>query len=178
MPPQPQWLLRLPQIIEELEALEIPVLDRGTIEKVFGLRRRRAIELMHSFDGYQAGKTFLLNRVQLIERLRGMLESPEFTREQRRKQRLTGTLEKLRKYRRAAAVSLPVPAAALTQPAADLPAGVSLAPGELRVEFGSAEQLLAKLFELAQAAAHDYQRFQQVVEKPTGQLSSSEHSAV
>ncbi|MCP5114430.1 MAG: hypothetical protein GY953_26670 [bacterium] len=171
-------MLRLPEILEELDALDVPVLDRGTIEKVFGLRRRRAIELMHSFDGYQAGRAFLVDRIQLIERLRGIHDSPEFTREQRRKQRLTETIEKLRKYRQAAAVSLPVPAEAFTQPAAELPAGVSLAPGELRVEFGSAEQLLGKLFELAQAAANDYQRFQQVIERPSGQPSGSERSEV
>lgn len=178
MPPQTQWLLRLPRILEELEALDVPVLDRAAVEQLFGLRRRRAIELMHSFDPYQVGKTFLLDRVRLIERLRQMLDAPEFTREQRRKQRLAEALDELRRHRVAAEVSLPVAAEALGRKMADLPAGVSLSPGELRVEFQSAEQLLAKLFELAQAAANDFERFQQVVTMPAESPSTSERSEV
>ena len=178
MPPQTQWLLRLPEIIEALETLDVPVLDRAAVETLFDLRRRRAIELMHSFDGYQAGHAFLLDRVRLIEQLREMLDAPEFTREQHRKQRLTGALEKLRKHRLAAQVSLSVAAEALGRKIADLPAGISLSPGLLRVEFQSAEELLEKLFELAQAAANDYQRFQQVVNMPAESPSSSERSEV
>ncbi len=178
MPPQTQWLLRLPEIIEALETLDVPVLDRAAVETLFDLRRRRAIELMHSFDGYQAGHAFLLDRIRLIERLRQMLETPEFYREQHRKQRLAETLEKLRRHRVAAAVSLSVPAEALGRKIADLPADVSLSPGQLLVEFQSAEELLGKLFELAQAAANDYQRFQQVVNMPAESPSSSERSEV
>ena len=42
---------------------------------------------------------------------------------------------------------------------ADLSTGVALEPGHLHVEFSGAEDLLGELFELAQAAANDYDRF-------------------
>src|SRR5689334_12786005 len=57
MPAKPAWLLHLSEIIEQLEAFDVPVVDRGIVERVFGLRRRRAIELLHRFGGYQAGRT-------------------------------------------------------------------------------------------------------------------------
>ena len=60
MPAKPEWLLRLPEIRAELEHLEVSVVDRAMIERIFGLKRRRAIELLHQFGGYQAGRTFLV----------------------------------------------------------------------------------------------------------------------
>ena len=42
----------------------------------------------------------------------------------------------------------------------DLPAGVRLSPGELRIQSESAEELLTKLFALAQAIANDYEAFE------------------
>ena len=67
MPAKAQWLLQIPEIVSLLETFDVPVVDRGTIERLFGLRRRRAIELMHRFGGYQAGRTFLIDRHLLIE---------------------------------------------------------------------------------------------------------------
>jgi hypothetical protein len=46
--------------------------DRAVIEQIFGLKRRQAIELLHQFGGYQAGRTFLLDRVRLLEALRSL----------------------------------------------------------------------------------------------------------
>jgi len=47
MPAKPAWLLKIPQIITMLDSFNVPVVDRAIIERLFGLRRRRAIELMH-----------------------------------------------------------------------------------------------------------------------------------
>ena len=69
MPAKAEWVLRLPEIRAELERIEAPVVDRSVIEGLFGLKRRRAIELMHQFGGYQAGRTFLVDRLWLLTRL-------------------------------------------------------------------------------------------------------------
>lgn len=69
MPAKSEWLLRLPEIRAELERLDVSVVDRAGIERIFGLKRRRAIELMHQFGGYQTGRTFLLERARLLEAL-------------------------------------------------------------------------------------------------------------
>ena len=40
-----------------------------------------------------------------------------------------------------------------------------LEPGSLHVEFGKAEDLLAKLFELSKAAANDFEAFRSAAER-------------
>jgi hypothetical protein len=47
---------------------------------------------------------------------------------------------------------------------ADLPAGIHLRPGELRIKFFGAEDLLRHLYELSQAMVNDFGRFQRAVE--------------
>src|SRR4029077_8723306 len=44
MPAKAPWLLRIPEIAAMLEILDVPVVDRAMVERLFGLRRRRAIE--------------------------------------------------------------------------------------------------------------------------------------
>jgi hypothetical protein len=84
MPSKPEWLLRLPEIRAELEHLEVSVVDRSGIERILGLKRRRAIELMHQFGGYQAGRTFLLDRARLLGALQSLESKDDYTTEKRR----------------------------------------------------------------------------------------------
>ena len=163
MPVKKTWLLRLPEIREELAGMEVPVIDRAVFEQIFGVRRRRAIQLVHYFGGFQAGQAFLIGRLALLEQLEPLQASAEFVIEHRRRQRLIESLEKVRRFRAAAQVSIPVEAGAGNRTLLDLPAGVRLQPGSLRVDFDQAEDLLAKLFELAQAAANDFERFRETV---------------
>jgi hypothetical protein len=158
------WLLRLPEILEDLAGMEAPVIDRSVFERLFGVRRRRAIQLLHYFDGYESGRTFLVTRLALIRQLEPLVDSAEFVMEHRRRQRLTEELEKIRRYRTAARVSIPVSADVVDHRMSDLPSGVQLQPGHLQVEFGKVEELLAKLFELSQAAANDFETFRSAAE--------------
>jgi hypothetical protein len=144
--------------------MEVPVIDRAVFERLFGVRRRRAIQLMHFFGGYQAGRTFLLDRVQLMGQIEPIQAGAEFVLEARRKQRLTEALETVRRHRAAARVVLPVEAAALNGRLGDLPDGVQLEPGSLHVEFRKAEELLTKLFQLSKAAANDFEAFRNAAE--------------
>ena len=81
-------MLHLPRIIEELRRLPVPVLDRAVIEKLFGLKRRQAIQLLHRFGGYQAGRIFLVDRQELVEQLEAIRDGETFSYEQRRRRRL------------------------------------------------------------------------------------------
>ena len=85
MPTKKTWLLQLITICEELTAMDVPVIDRAVFERLFGVRRRRAIQLMHFFGGYQAGRTFLLDRLALLRQLEPLEASAEFALEQRRR---------------------------------------------------------------------------------------------
>jgi len=160
MPAKAQWLLRIPEILDELSALDVPVVDRAVCERVFGLRRRRAIDLMRAFGGYQAGRTFLIDRPKLLAQLQEILASPDFKMERQRKERLAERLEAIRRLQTGTHVSIPVQTLVLSQRLPDLPAGVKLSPGALHVQFQSSEELLRKLFALAQAIANDYEAFE------------------
>jgi len=163
MPAKPAWLLHIPDIVAELEVLSVPVVDRAIVESLFGLRRRRAIELLHRFGGYQTGRTFLIDRRLLIEHLQHLGEGEEFESESRRKQRLGEAVDELRRGQAAAGVRIPVRSECARR-LSDLPVGVVLEAGHLGVDFSGAEDLLAKLYELSQAAAQDFDRFRAAAE--------------
>jgi hypothetical protein len=164
MPMRKTWLVRLPEILGDLAGMEVPVIDRAVFEKVFGVRRRRAIQLLHFFGGYQAGRTFLVDRLALIGQLEPLQAGAEFVMEERRRQRLSEALEKVRRDRDAARVRFPVEPDVQDRRLSDLPKGIQLQPGSLRVDFCKAEDLLAKLFELSKAAANDFEAFRDAAE--------------
>jgi hypothetical protein len=160
VPAKAQWLLQIPKIVEQLRCMDVPVVDRAGCEQLFHVGRRRAIELMHDFDGYQSGNTVLLDRQDLIQRLELLDAGPEVCWERQRKIRLSEQLRTWDRHRTAASVTIPVNAAI----APTLPAGLSFAAGRMTLEFGSVEDLLAKLYALAQAAGEDFDLFRTVVD--------------
>lgn len=163
MPAKPAWLLHLSEIVEQLEVFDVPVVDRAIVERVFGLHRRRAIELLHRFGGYQAGRTFLIDRRLLIGHLRGLIEGEEFQREKCRKERLVGTIDQLQRYHAASRVKIPRPLDD-DRMMASLSSGIVLEHGHLHIEFAGTEELLAKLYELSQAASNDFDRFREAAD--------------
>src|SRR5665811_2500757 len=112
MPAKPEWLLRLPEIRSELEHLAVPIVDRAGIERIFGLKRRRAIELMHQFGGYQAGRTFLVDRARLLEALQSLESREDYSVEKRRREHLGDVMEASREHLMSMRVRIPVRAAA------------------------------------------------------------------
>src|ERR1022692_1368285 len=160
MPAKAQWLLRVPEILAELAALDVPVVDRAVCERLFRLRRRRTIDLIRCFGGYQAGRTFLVDRPKLVAQLEQIRDSPDFKMEWRRKERLAERLDAIRRLQAGARVAIAVEPEILRQRLPDLPPGVGLSPGELHIQFQSSEELLSKLFALAQAIANDYEAFE------------------
>jgi hypothetical protein len=163
MPAKPEWLLRLPEIRAELEHLDVPIVDRAGVERLFGLRRRRAIELMHEFGGYQTGRTFLLDRVRLLEALQSLESREDYTAEKRRRERLRDVVEASRKHLILTRVRIPVHAAAMRPSLDRLAPGVILLPGMLSIEFRHPIELLEKLYGLAQAISHDFERFEELL---------------
>ena len=166
MPVKTMWLLRVPEIRQEVAALTVPVVDRAIFEKVFHVRRRRAIDIMHAFGGFEVGQVLLIDRAELLRQLQALEGGAEFAIEQRRRQRLVESLEKLRRQRTAAAARIPVAPPDGECSVANLPAGISLQAGSLRIDFHGAEDLLRKLFELARAVSNDFEAFHTVVERP------------
>jgi hypothetical protein len=164
MPAQPQWLLHLPRILTELAALQSPVVDRAAIERLFGVRRRRAIGLMSRFGGYQVGRTFVVERQQLIAALEAMRAGDRFEYERRRKTRVIADLEQARRHSAAVQVVIPLEPHDREMTPDQLPPDVRLEAGRLTVCFAGTEDLLRKLYGLAQAAANDFEAFQSAAE--------------
>jgi hypothetical protein len=164
MPARASWLLQIPEIVAQLEVFDIPVVDRAMVEHLFGLRRRRAIELMHRFGGYQAGRTSLIDRRLLIGHLQRLAEGEAFQVESQRRERLDDTLNQFRRSQAATRVKIPVTADVMNRKVAGLSPAVELQPGHLHIVFSGAEDLLSKLYELSQAAANDFDRFRAAAE--------------
>jgi hypothetical protein len=159
MPAKPRWLLHIPAILDRLASLEVPVLDRASIEELFGVRRRQAVHLLNAFGGYQLGRTFAVDRLALMKRLEKVQDDPDFRREASRRLRLSETLSDLREHASAVRVPLPVNRSALFEERTGLPEGVAIEGTRLTVEFRSAEDLLGRLYELARLAASDLELF-------------------
>src|SRR5512146_3122151 len=106
MPAKPRWLLRVPEMIATLSALPTPWVDRAVIERVFGLRRRRAIQLLHAFEGFQVGRTFLADRQAVLAWLRAVQSGDDYHWERRRRSRLGEHLTAARRQATAARVSI------------------------------------------------------------------------
>jgi len=159
VPAKPSWLLHIAEILSILVECGLPVVDRAVIQGVFGLGRRQAIELMHRFGGYQAGRTFLIERNRLVGELDAIGSSDEYKQEMTRHEKLTTSVVKLQRERRAKEVRIEVSAEVFDNRMATLPESVHLEPGKLEIEFSGSQDLLAKLFALSQAAANDYDGF-------------------
>ena len=78
-----------------------PFLTRAAVEKLFGLKRRQAIELMHSVEGYQIGKTLVVDRARLAAWLRRASLGEQVWWEQVRHTRVEEALEEVRQEREA-----------------------------------------------------------------------------
>jgi hypothetical protein len=165
MPAKAPWLLHIPDIIGMLETFDVPVVDRALIEHLFGLRRRRAIELLHRFGGFQTARSFLVDRLRLIDQLRCLAESEDFRTESRRRERLDHKIDQFRRHQAAARVKIPVQPEGQYRKIDGLAAGVALEPGHLHIEFSGTEDLLSKLYELSQAANHDFPGFRAATER-------------
>jgi hypothetical protein len=115
---------------------------------------------MNRFGGYQAGRTLLIGRDQLVAQLDAIVAGDDFQREGARRERLAAAVENVRRTREGEAVRIPISPAIFATRMATLGPGVQLRLGKLEVEFTGAEDLLRKLFSLAQAIANDYAGFE------------------
>lgn len=164
MPRKAEWIQHLPEAVEKLRSFPAPVVDRAGLEVFLLVHRRVAIRLMHRFGGFQAGKTFLIDRLALIEQLELLSKGDEAGREQARRSRLEDRLESARRLAPGRKVRIGVAPGVRERVFPDLPVGISLRPGELRITFVTAEGLLRNLFELSQALANDFEGFRAMVE--------------
>ena len=141
MPAKPRWLLAVPDAIRQLETLDRDLLTRRDVERLFGVSRARAAQLMRTFGAERVGASRVLRRAaRVVTAIR--------------QARLTG-------------IRVAVPREAREARLSGLPAGVSVEPGRIEVRFSSAKDAVGRLFALAQALTHDYEQFEALVDGAT-----------
>jgi len=159
MPAEPRWLLAIPDAIQQLEELDRELLTRRDVEHLFGVSKTRAAALMRTFGAERTGNVRTLPRTQLLRQLRSRRKGAAFVRELARRERLVTTLRQAR----ISGIRVAVPAAVLDVRLPGLPAGVTVGPGRIEVQFHGAREAVARLFALAQALTNDYERFETIV---------------
>ena len=164
MPASPRWLLALPDAIEQLDALDRPLLTRRDLESLFGVSRARAATLMRAFGAELTGSIRTLPRTALLRQLRRLQQDATFRGEEARRDRVLTTLRQARRT----GIRVQVPVDALHGRLASLPAGVSVRRDRIEVRFTSAKDAVARLFALAQALTNDYERFETLIEGSEG----------
>ena len=158
VPDQPTWIHRLPEILAWLESSEAPpFLHRGLIESQFGLRRRQALRLMEKAGGYQVGRTYLIDRLELARYL-GNRDASATAKATRRKMRLEETIAESRRQMEAKRLRVPVDSAFANPTAASptLPPGIEpVSRDRLEIRYLGAEDLLSKVAALAAFAVKE-----------------------
>lgn len=168
----PTWHARAAEIRRLVERLPSPVIDRATIEEILGLRRRQAIRLMASLQGYKVGGhkvgcAYIVERAHLLSQLSELVGSRGVRREQHRKRQVLDVLSELQQEATARTTRIPRLAPVLHDlPDGDLPEGILLArPGEISIAFRSPEELLSRVLALSQAAVSDYPKFRRTLSR-------------
>jgi hypothetical protein len=164
MPSKPSWFRRLRKITATVEATDSPFFDREALERVFGLKRRQAINLAHELGGYSVGKALLVPRETLVAFLAATGEGQAYQVEEHRRRRVREAVDEARRDLDARRVTFKVPVVA-SRTIKDLPAGVLVGPGRLEVTGANANDLLQKLFALSRAIASDFRTFEGIVDR-------------
>ena len=87
MPPKPRWLLAIPDAIRQLEKLDRDLLTRRDVERLFGVSRARAAQLMRTF-GAELAYSRVLRRTDLLRQLRKQRRRAAFRIEEERRTRV------------------------------------------------------------------------------------------
>src|ERR1035437_1213261 len=165
MPSQPAWFHRLDEILDTLRGMESSHLDRLAVQKLFGVRERRARQLMAGLPRLRAGNASAGLRPALIARLEDTAKRGLFQWEVTRRARVVEELDRTRRQMAARRVRIPAAPDVEERRLRDLSGDIVLKPGELRIEFYGAEDLAAKLLELSKAMANDWSAFARAVEE-------------
>ena len=88
VPARPRWLLAIPAAIRQLDALDRELLTRRDIERLFGVSKVRAAQLMATFGAGRTGHILTLPRAALLRQLRRYRKRAAFRGEEARRERV------------------------------------------------------------------------------------------
>jgi hypothetical protein len=152
------------EICQELESVPRPFIDRSTLEVLLQVGRRRAQQILAPCVSDKVGANGLAECEAVVKRLREIATGQDDQFELERRRKVADIIENLRRERiESPQVVVEAPVRVLSQQLRNLPAGVSIAPGRITVEFTEPREALEKLLALAMALGNDYEAFEQMV---------------
>ena len=164
MPAKSGWSSNIEYIVEELQESPHPYIDRPAVELLLGVGRRRAQQLMAPCIRDRVGTNGLADRDALIAHLRRLAGGESASYEVRRRRRVAGVLERLRKERlERPQLLVEAPVDVVSQRMEELPPGVHIERGRITVEFGGPQEALEKLLALAMAISNDFEVFERSI---------------
>ena len=140
MPAPPRWLLAVPDAVRQLEALDRDLLTRRDVEKLFGVSRARAAQLMPMFGAELVGAARVLRRSELLRQLRKYRARAAFRGEEQRRARVVAEL----RTARLTGIRVAVPVEALEARLSGLPEGVTVEAGRVEVRFTGAKEAVGE----------------------------------
>jgi len=153
-----EWFQRLPRILAILAQSDAPaLLNRTSIQQLFGVERRNAQYLLRRFGAVRLGNALVIERERLASQLEGLAGADDFERRRRRHEQVRTVLTEARATWQLARISLPEPSA---EGLSQLPPTIQLEPGRLAIHFSGAVDLLGQLLELSKAIGEDFDRFE------------------
>ena len=160
VPARPRWLLAIPDAIRQLEALDQDLLTRRDIERLFGVSKVRAVQLMTAFGAGRTGHLLTLPRAELLRQLKRHRKRAGFRREETRREKVVTEIRRAR----LTGIRVAVPVEALEARLSGLPEGVLVEPERIEVRFNGAKDAVGRLYALAQALVSDYETFETLVD--------------
>jgi hypothetical protein len=170
MPSSPLYAHRLADGISVLAQMEDAWIDRRTLGEILGVSKWTAWRILKQCGATEGpGGSLVCRREDLIERMQAILEghaAPEIARRERVVRQLDELFELATRNRKIIARG-PAANAMLNSRFSNLPAGVDLQPGELRIAFYGTEDFLTKLGALVYAVQRDYKQISEFIENGT-----------
>lgn len=165
----PRWYKNLAQIRELLTELPQPILDRPSIEMIFGVSTRQAQNLMSSiFSGFAIGRSVVVDRQEVISKLNQIEASGAVKRarvaETRRQASKESTEQTMREREARQTVLPPPPPPPQEQAEAFLPPTARLsAPHTIEIHFSQAEDLLSTMHSMIKKFIEDSEAFEDLL---------------
>ena len=164
------WIDRIPQILKLVQESECEAYYRQDVEKLFLIGRSAALDLMNIVGAKLLDAGLATSKNRLAAYLTISSEAQEATRERTRRASLAETLSKAAADQRLRAIELPGVRRDIDYLLKDL-ANVSIHDGVCTVVFSDAQDLMAQLYKLVQAAAGDWDLFAKVCKHDTEKAS-------
>src|SRR3954447_22999043 len=161
MPATPLWIHRLEAALPAVASLPQDLVDRRTLEELLGVGKWTAWRILRQCGAEDGpGGALVCRRDDLVRRLEAVQQDGRFAPEIARRERVARYLDGMLQYatRKHTQIARHTAAEAILGAGfANLPAGVDLQPGELRIQFAGADDFLQKFGAVVFALKNDWE---------------------